>query len=176
MANILNWRDQVKFGSGDTIRVHQTVREGNKTRIQIFEGLVVRIKGHGGLKSFTVRKIAAGGIGVERIFPEESPTVTKVEVTKRGQVRRAHLGYLRSREGKRATKVKDSFVKGVSQKIEEQVVVKEEMTSEEELIARRAAKAAKEQRLAKKADQAGKEKKKADKKKKIQRKERVFVR
>ena len=176
MANILNWRDQIKFGSGDTIRVYQTVREGNKTRIQIFEGLVIRIKGHGGLKSFTVRKIATGGIGVERIFPEESPTVTKVEVTKRGQVRRAHLGYLRSREGKRATGVKDSFVKGVSQGIEEQVVVKEEMTSEEELIARRAAKAAKEQRLAKKADQVGKEKKKADKKKKIQRKEKVFVR
>jgi large subunit ribosomal protein L19 len=63
MANILNWRDQVKITSGDTVRVHQKVTEGGKTRTQIFEGVVIRIKGHEGLKSFTVRKIATGSIG-----------------------------------------------------------------------------------------------------------------
>lgn len=176
MANVLNWRDQVKISSGDTVRVHQTVREGNKTRIQVFEGLVIRIRGHKGLKSFTVRKIAVGGIGVERIFPEDTPTVSKIEVTKRGQVKRAFLGYLRAREGKKAARVKDSFVKGVSHEVEGQVVVKDEVASEEQLMIRRAAKAAKEQRLLKKAEQAGKEKKKAAKKKKIQRKEKIFVR
>ena len=80
MANMLDWRGQTQISSGDTIRVHQTVVEGSKTRSQIFEGVVIRIRGHKGLKSFTVRKIATNSIGVEKIFPENSPTVTKIDI------------------------------------------------------------------------------------------------
>ncbi|MBI1871927.1 50S ribosomal protein L19, partial [Candidatus Collierbacteria bacterium] len=113
MANQLNWKDTT-FAIGDTVRVHQTFEEGDKTRTQIFEGIVLAIRGHAGLKSFVVRKIATNNIGVEKIFPVETPTVTKVEVKKKGAVRRAKLYFLRGRVGKKATKVKGLFVKGVS--------------------------------------------------------------
>jgi len=111
MANSINWRNQTTFSTGDTIRVYQNIVESGKTRSQIFEGIVVRIRGHQGLKSFTVRKIASNAIGVEKIFPEATPSVTKIEVKKKGRVRRAVLGYLRSRIGRGATKIDDVFVK-----------------------------------------------------------------
>src|SRR3989344_3187855 len=79
MANQLTWKD-VNFAVGDTVRIHQTFQEGDKTRTQIFEGLVIAIRGHAGLKSFVVRRIATNNVGVEKIFPVETPTITKVEV------------------------------------------------------------------------------------------------
>lgn len=98
--------DKETFSVGSTIRVHQKIQEKDKTRIQVFEGIVISIKGSGENKMFTVRKIAMGGIGVERIWPALSPWIERVEVKKRGMVRRAKLYYLRKRTGKRAVKVK----------------------------------------------------------------------
>lgn len=95
------------FRSGDTIRISYKIIEGEKTRIQPFQGIVIARKGSGVSKTFTVRKIAAGGIGVERIFPLYSPNISKVEILKRGKVRRAKLYYLRGRKGKQAMKVKE---------------------------------------------------------------------
>lgn len=89
--------------SGDTIRVHQRIKEGNKERIQIFEGLVIATKHGNGLNgTFTVRKIAAGGVGVERIYPLHSPNIVKVERMKEAEVSRAKLYYMRNRKGKSA--------------------------------------------------------------------------
>ena|SRR3989344_7942161 len=82
---------------GDIVRLHQKIQEGDKERVQIFEGMVIKIKGRGDNKTFTVRKIAAGGIGVERIFPVATPWITKVEVKKAGVVRRAKLYYVRTK-------------------------------------------------------------------------------
>jgi len=90
-----------EFGPGDTVRVLYQVREGAKTRIQVFEGVVLGRKGGGVDETFTVRKISSG-IGVERIFPLHAPTVTGVEVVRHGRVRRAKLYYLRGRRGKSA--------------------------------------------------------------------------
>ena len=93
--------DDLDFAPGDTVRVLYLVREGTKERIQIFEGVCIARK-HGGVdETFTVRKIS-GGVGVERIFPLHAPTVTGVEVVRRGRVRRAKLYYLRGRVGKAA--------------------------------------------------------------------------
>lgn len=89
------------FEAGDTVRVHIKVVEAQKERIQVFEGTVIQMKGSGTGKTFTVRKIS-GGLGVERIFPYHSPSVTKVEVVKRGKTRRAKLYYLRQRKGRSA--------------------------------------------------------------------------
>ncbi len=89
------------FRPGDTVRVHQVIQEGGKQRIQIFEGLVIRRKGGKRNESFTVRKLSHG-IGVERIYPLNSPMVSKIEVKQRGQVRRAKLYYLRGLQGKAA--------------------------------------------------------------------------
>ena len=89
------------FQSGDTITVSYKIREGNKERIQQYRGVVIRISGHGTKKRFTVRKIS-DGVGVERIFPMESPFIEKVEINKYGRVRRAKLYYLRGLTGKRA--------------------------------------------------------------------------
>ncbi len=111
MANQLNWRNKVKFSSGDTIKVHQKVEEGDKSRNQIFEGVVIRIKGNPGSKSFTVRKMGANKVGVEKIFPEDSPGVTKVEIVKQGRVCRANLSYLRDKVTKKDSKIEDRFVK-----------------------------------------------------------------
>ena len=95
-------RDDIPdFAPGDTIRVFYLVREGTKERIQAFEGVCIARK-HGGVdETFTVRKISSG-IGVERIFPLQAPTVSGVEVVRRGRVRRAKLYYLRDRRGKAA--------------------------------------------------------------------------
>ncbi len=176
MANQINWRQQVVFGTGDTIRVHQTITEGSKTRTQVFEGVVIRIRGHQGLKSFTVRKIATGGIGVEKIFPEDVPTVTMIEVKKKGKVRRAVLSYLRKRVGRKATLVKDRFVKGAQIEESPAVIVTKAELSEEERNAAKMARLAIEEKAEKAAKKVEKEKKKSKKKAKIQRKEKVFVR
>jgi large subunit ribosomal protein L19 len=89
------------FAVGDTVRVHVKVREGEKERIQVFEGMVIARRGGSVSSSFTVRKIS-DGVGVERIFPLHSPILDKVEVTRQGRVRRAKLYYLRERRGKSA--------------------------------------------------------------------------
>lgn len=97
--------EKPEFNVGDTVKVHVRVIEGKRERIQIFEGVVLK-KQHGGVKeTFTVRKISSG-VGVERTFPVHSPKIEKVEVTRRGKVRRAKLNYLRDRVGK-AAKVKE---------------------------------------------------------------------
>jgi large subunit ribosomal protein L19 len=89
------------FKSGDTVNVHMKVKEGDKERIQVYKGIVIKIQGSGAAKSFTVRKISAG-VGVERTFPFASPSVDKVELVSHGKVRRAKLYYLRKLEGKAA--------------------------------------------------------------------------
>jgi large subunit ribosomal protein L19 len=93
--------DLPAFRSGDTVRVHVKIREGDKERIQVFEGVVIQRRGGGAGATFTVRKISAG-VGVERIFPVQSPSVAKVEIKSRGHVRRARLSYLRQLTGKKA--------------------------------------------------------------------------
>ena len=94
------------FNVGDTIKVHVKIQEGDKSRIQIFEGTVIAKK-HGGVnETFTVRRVAHG-CGIERVFPLHSPVVEKVEVIRRGKVRRAKLYYLRKRTGK-AAKIKET--------------------------------------------------------------------
>ena len=106
MAQYFNYQD-IEIGVGDTVRVHTEVIEGKKTRIQVFEGIVIAIKNRGNGKSFTVRKIGTNGVGVEKIFPVLMPTIKKIEVKRKGDVRRAKLYYLRDRVGKRAIKVKE---------------------------------------------------------------------
>jgi len=93
--------DMPEFRAGDTVKVHVKVSEGEKERIQIFQGVVIARRGSGTRESFTVRKIS-GGIGVERVFPLHSPIVDKIEVVRRGRVRRAKLYYLRELRGKAA--------------------------------------------------------------------------
>ena len=92
---------------GDTIRVHNKIKEGNRERIQMFEGTVIARRGGGISETFTVRRISYG-CGVEKTFPIHSPNVVKVDVIRRGKVRRAKLNYLRSRVGK-AAKVKEDI-------------------------------------------------------------------
>lgn len=94
------------FRSGDTVRVHQLIVEGNKERVQIFEGVVIRRNGGGIAETFTVRKVSYN-VGVERIYPLHSPRITKIEVKQAGKVRRARLYYLRELRGK-AAKIKQS--------------------------------------------------------------------
>ncbi len=89
------------FGVGDTLKVHVRVREGQKTRTQIFQGTVIARSGSGIEESFTVRKVSSG-IPIERIFPVHGPNVQRIEVLKRGRVRRAKLNYLKERIGKKA--------------------------------------------------------------------------
>ena len=89
------------FEPGDTIKVHVKVKEGDKERIQVFQGVVISRKGGGSRSMFTVRKIS-GGVGVERMFPLYSPTIDRIEVERHGRVRRAKLYYLRDLRGKAA--------------------------------------------------------------------------
>jgi large subunit ribosomal protein L19 len=99
-------RDDIpQFGPGDTVRVHVRVVEGGRERVQAFEGVVIARNGGGARESFTVRKISFG-VGVERIFPVHAPIIQKIEVLRRGDVRRAKLYYLRDRVGK-ATRIKE---------------------------------------------------------------------
>lgn len=94
-------KDIPDFRSGSTVRVHVKIKEGEKTRIQVFEGVVTEKKGGGINESFTVRKIS-NGVGVERTFPIHSPIIDKIEVVRHGKVRRNKLTYLRNRSGKSA--------------------------------------------------------------------------
>jgi large subunit ribosomal protein L19 len=94
-------RDLPPFRTGDTVRVHVKVSEGDKERIQVFEGVVIRRHRGGASATFTVRKVSYG-VGVERIFPVESPSVAQVEIKSRGHVRRSRLYYLRELRGKKA--------------------------------------------------------------------------
>lgn len=123
MANQSTWKEIV-FRVGDTVRVHykliehekvagktkREVKEETRERTQVFEGIVIAIKGSGSNCMFTVRHMGAGAIGVERIFPLVSPWIRKVEVKKRGTVRRAKLYYLRGRQGKSATRINETTI------------------------------------------------------------------
>lgn len=93
------------FNVGDTVKVYAKIKEGNRERVQVFEGTVLKIQGASSRKTFTVRKLS-NGVGVERTWPLYSPNVEKVEVVRTGKVRRAKLNYLRNRVGKKA-KVKE---------------------------------------------------------------------
>ncbi|MBP6143406.1 MAG: 50S ribosomal protein L19 [Proteocatella sp.] len=97
--------DLPAFGPGDTVKVHIRIKEGKRERVQIFEGVVLKRQGGGLTEMFTVRKISFG-VGVEKTFPVHSPSIEKIDVTRRGKVRRAKLNYLRDRVGK-AAKIKE---------------------------------------------------------------------
>ncbi|MCK5087191.1 MAG: 50S ribosomal protein L19 [Melioribacteraceae bacterium] len=101
--------DHPQFKAGDQVRVHVRVIEGDKERIQHFEGNVLSIRGGGASKTFTVRKMSSG-VGVERIFPYNSPKIAKIEILKEGKVRRAKLFYLRKLSGK-AARIKDKNIR-----------------------------------------------------------------
>ena len=98
-----------EFNVGDTVRVHNRIKEGNRERIQVFEGIVIKKQNGGSKQTFTVRK-TSNGIGVEKTWPIHSPNVADVQVVRRGKVRRAKLFYLRGRSGKRA-RVKEIITK-----------------------------------------------------------------
>jgi large subunit ribosomal protein L19 len=106
-------KDRTDFRVGDTVRVHTKVVEGDKERIQVFSGVVIGMRGRGLNSTFTVRRISYGE-GVERVFPLHSPRVEKVEVERKGNVRRAKLTYLRKRIGKGATLVKEKETRGAA--------------------------------------------------------------
>ena len=123
-------RDLPPFRPGDTVRVHVKVREGDKERIQMYEGVVIRRRGGGASATFTVRKVSYG-VGVERIFPVESGAVTKVEIKSRGHVRRSRLYYLRGLRGKKArlrSKLRDlsALVAPDAEEVEERVAAESE--------------------------------------------------
>ncbi|MDO5696727.1 MAG: 50S ribosomal protein L19 [Dermatophilus congolensis] len=102
MVDAASLRDDVpEFRAGDTVKVHVKVIEGNRTRVQVFQGVVIRRHGKGVGETYTVRKLSFG-VGVERTFPVHSPVVEKIEVVTRGDVRRAKLYYLRNLRGKAA--------------------------------------------------------------------------
>lgn len=103
-------REFPTFRPGDNIAVSYKIIEGNKERIQVFRGDVIQIKGTGPTKTFTVRKVS-GGIGVERIFPFTSPSITEIQVLKRGKVRRARLFYLRDAIGQKARIKERKYIK-----------------------------------------------------------------
>lgn len=148
----------VDVKTGDTVRVHQKIKEGNKERVQIFEGLVIRTDRRQSLtSSITVRRIASG-VGVEKSFLLHSPNVLKIEVTKRSKVRRNYLTYMRKRTGK-ATRLTgldfdkravNSIHDAEAEALEEQLKAETEAAAEAE----KAEKAAAESELAKKADEA----------------------
>lgn len=113
MRDIINEVNPVsslpQFSSGDTVAVHYKIKEGNKERIQIFQGVVIQRRGHAANETFTVRKMASG-VGVERIFPSNSPFIDKIELVKKGKVRRSRIFYLRDRKGKSA-RIKEKYSK-----------------------------------------------------------------
>lgn len=104
-------KDYPKFRAGDTITVFYEIREGNKTRVQFFRGVVIQLRGEGTTKTFTIRKMS-GIVGVERIFPFNMPAIQKIELNKSGRVRRNRIFYLRGLTGKKA-------------RIKERIIVKE---------------------------------------------------
>jgi len=99
-------KDFPEFGAGDTITVYYEIKEGNKTRTQFFRGVVLQRRGTGSSETFTIRKMS-GSIGVERIFPVNLPALQKIEINKKGQVRRARIFYFRGLTGKKA-RIKES--------------------------------------------------------------------
>ena len=123
--------DIPEFRAGDTVKVHVRVVEGNRERVQVFQGPVIRRQGGGISETFTVRKVSFG-VGVERTFPVHSPTIAKIEVTTLGDVRRAKLYYLRERHGKRAKIKERRVVRGAVATIEETEV--EEVDEVEETV------------------------------------------
>jgi large subunit ribosomal protein L19 len=108
-----------RLRSGDTVRVHNRIVEGDRERVQVFQGVVMRMSGRGGNARFTVRRIAAHGVGVERTFCLASPRLEKVEVLRHAHVRRKQLYYLRSRRGKAARLRGKRFVQPEAQKANE---------------------------------------------------------
>jgi len=98
-------REVAQFNIGDTVRVHNKIKEGNRERIQVFEGIVIKRQGGGNRETFTVRK-NSNGVGVEKTWPIHTPLIEKIEVVRKGKVRRAKLFYLRDRVGRKA-KVKE---------------------------------------------------------------------
>ena len=98
-------REVAQFNIGDTVRVHNKIKEGNRERIQVFEGIVIKRQGGGNRETFTVRK-NSNGVGVEKTWPIHTPLIEKIEVVRKGKVRRARLYYLRDRSGKSA-KIKE---------------------------------------------------------------------
>ncbi len=123
-------RNFPKFGVGDTIKVALKVKEGNKERIQMFEGAVIAFHNNGIASSFTVRKIASNAIGVEKIFPYHSPVIKDITLLKSGIVRRAKLYYLRDRVGK-ATKIKEK-VRPKRKKVAKPIIQEEPIKKEVE--------------------------------------------
>jgi len=124
-------KDNANFAVGDTVRVHTKVVEGDKERIQIFTGVVIGRRGHGINSMFTVRRISYGE-GVERVFPLHSPRVDKVEVERKGSVRRAKLTFLRQRIGKGATLVKEREGREVPAKAQAKAAAKAEAEAKAE--------------------------------------------
>ncbi|MBS4938204.1 MAG: 50S ribosomal protein L19 [Actinomyces sp.] len=105
-VDVASLRDDIpSFRAGDTLKVHVKVIEGNRSRIQVFQGVVIARRGHGVSSTFTIRKVSFG-VGVERTFPVHAPTIDHIEVVTKGDVRRAKLYYLRERHGK-AAKIKE---------------------------------------------------------------------
>ena len=100
-AQLTPKRELPEFKAGDTVTVHFKIKEGDKERVQQYQGIVIQRKGTGVTKTFTVRKMS-NGVGVERIFPDNSPFIDKIDVNKRGVVRRAKIFYIRERTGKKA--------------------------------------------------------------------------
>lgn len=103
---MLSAEPKYQFNVGDTVKVGYKIQEGDKTRVQNFEGLVIAMKGAGTSRTFTVRRIGVNQTGIERIFPLYSPLIDSVTVVKQGSIRRAKLYYLRERTGKAATRVR----------------------------------------------------------------------
>lgn len=99
--SLISKKDFPEFSSGDTITVYYEIKEGDKSRTQFFKGVVIQCKGRGATKTFTIRKMS-GEVGVERIFPINMPAIQKIEVNKRGKVRRARIYYFRELRGKKA--------------------------------------------------------------------------
>ena len=106
MANSFTY-NQKEINVGDRIAVHQKIVEEGKTRTHVFDGVLIAVKGREDNQSFTVRKIASNSIGVERIFPVNSPVIKKIDIKTKGHVRRAKLYYLRERVGRQATRIKE---------------------------------------------------------------------
>jgi len=146
-------RNVPEFGPGDTLKIHLKVLEGNRERIQVFEGVCIARSNKGLNSSFTVRKIS-NGEGVERVFPVYSPLIEKFEVVRRGDVRRSKLYYLRDRSGKKARISERRVDKLVTENLEKTVSIKEEDSSEE----------AESMEKAKPAEEAKTEEKPAEKK------------
>lgn len=132
----------VDVRSGDTVKVHQKIREGNKERVQVFQGLVIRTDNKGGhLSRITVRRIASG-VGVEKSFLLHSPLITQVEVTKRSKVRRNYLSYMRNRTGKAARMTGVEFDREAVNAVHDEAAEAEAAKLKEQVAAEAAAKVA----------------------------------